>query len=252
MNAILPLGRTLLSKQILKSVLVVSFAILASQAQAQFRHVTLSGPNPAALPKKVVLLEPEVVVREISAGGIIEKMPDATKKAVVNMQTALTSHLAKRNEFQLVEKPVLSAEEETLMDDYAATLYQLGTTAFQKARLPGAWSVKAKEFDYTVGPGLKFLKEKTGADAALLMVGEDFVSSGGRKAMMIFAAIATQGRVIVGGGASAVFFALIDLESGNLTWLNADLSGTKDLADPKASNDMVVAALQPYPKAAAR
>jgi hypothetical protein len=245
-------GCSSLSKQILKSVMAVSFGVIAGQAQAQFRHVTLSGPTPAALPKKVVLLEPEVVVREISAGGIIEKMPDATKKAVVNMQTALTNHLSKRNEFEILGKPVLNADEETLMDDYAATLYQLGTTAFQKARLPGAWSVKAKEFDYTVGPGLKFLKEKTGAEAALLMVGEDFVSSSGRKAMMVFAAIATQGRVLVGGGVSAVFFALIDLETGNLTWLNADLSGTKDLADPKASTEMVNAALMPYPKAAAR
>ena len=61
-------------------------------------------------------------------------MPDQTKKAVVNMQTALTNHFSKRNEFEILGKPVLSADEEALMDDYAATLYQLGTTAFQTAQ----------------------------------------------------------------------------------------------------------------------
>ena len=80
------------------------------------------------------------------------------------------------------------------------------------------------------------------------MVGEDTVSSGGRKAMMILAALAA--RVVIAGGASAVFFALVDLETGNLTWINADLSGTKDLADAKSAGEMVEAALTPYPNAA--
>lgn len=45
-----------------------------------------------------------------------------------------------------------------------------------------AWAHKHHEFDYTVGPGLAFLRDETGADAALIVLGTDFISSAGRKA----------------------------------------------------------------------
>jgi hypothetical protein len=44
-----------------------------------------------------------------------------------------------------------------------------------------AWSHKRKEFDYTLGPSLAFLKKKTGANAAIVLVGDDVISSGGER-----------------------------------------------------------------------
>ena len=85
------------------SLVCAALTLMHSPVHAQYRHMTMEGANPAVLPKKVLLLEPEVLVREMSAGGFVEKLPEATKKAVSNLQTSMRAHLAKRNAFEVID-----------------------------------------------------------------------------------------------------------------------------------------------------
>ena len=52
-----------------------------------------------------------------------------------------------------------------------------------------AWKHKVDHFDYTLGSGLAFLKERTNADAGLLVIGRHQIATGGRVAASVLAAL---------------------------------------------------------------
>lgn len=227
-----------------KLLLLAALVVSTSSALAQYRHVTLQN-NSQALPKKVVVLPADVLVRELSAGGVLEKVPEWGKRSSENLTKALSEIGQANEQFTVVDMPALSDEEQETLDQSIATFMTVGVTAHNMLLLGGsAWEHKRKEFDYTLGPGLAFLKEKTGADAALLVAGDDIVSSSGRKAAVVFAALV--GAQLATGRSVAVT-SMVDLATGNLLWMHYDQSGTKDLKDYESAKEMVAGIIGKYP-----
>lgn len=231
-----------------KSLYILALLVQLTPALAQYRHEAFNSASPPPLPKKIVVIPAEVRVQELAVGGVLTKLPDLTEQASANLSRSSRTFLTEKKSLEAIDVPNgLSADEKEQLEDYLATFYMVGLSAFNTTRAGGsAWQHKRENFDYSLGQGLSFLREKTGADAALMIVGEDIVSSGGRKTAAFLGALAG---VIVPLGNSVVFVCMLDLKTGDLQWIHSTSSGVKDLSNPDSANTMITEMLSSYPLA---
>lgn len=224
--------------------LLTALLIMSTSAFAQYRHATLQkGERP--LPKKVIVLPADVVVQELSAGGVLEKVPEWARQSSSNLTRAMTEVGRGSNHFAILDTPNLTEDEQDKLDEAIATFMTVGTTAHNTLLWGGpAWQHKREEFDYTLGPGLAFLREKTGADAAILMAGDDVISSDGRKAAVVMAAMLGVGLPM---GRSIALTSMVDLTTGDLLWMHYDESASKDLKNYDSVKEMVGTIFSKYP-----
>jgi len=212
--------------------------ICASKAKEKASEVT--GP-----PLRVLVLPVDFDVLEMSAGGMIEPVPDSTVQAEEALSEATIRVLKHTNKFQIIDLPAMSdAERESLKEHVA--LYKL--TAFNAAqmiRLGGpAWKAKRQNFDYSIGDGLKFLVERSGADAAVVVAGAQVNSSGGRVAMFLL--LAAAGVAIPLGGAQGTA-GVVDLNTGNIKWLEERMATKGNIREKAGAEQTMLMLMGNYP-----
>lgn len=206
-----------------------------------------------AAPRKIVLLAPEIEMGEISAGGVPEAVEAWSREARANVLASLTERAGSR--FDPIAAPTLTDDETKTLRRHAAlyaTVAVAGWNATERAAKDpkGPWGRKLEHFDATVGPGLRFLKAKTGADAALFVHGSSYVGSKGRSSM---AALGLLLGTSVVTGTSSLTFGVVDLETGDLLWLErvgeAGFVGdsSANLRERKDVDEQVDALLAHYP-----
>ena len=231
------------------SCLFISLTGCATTQKARInRAVVENEKQEQKLPKKFILLPIDVTVSEISAGGIVEEVPDWSAAATTNIHNALNTFFQEEKGMTLLPTPSLSEEEQALIEEHVA-LYDVaaGTSLALKYQGGQAWEEKNKRFDYTLGDGLRFLKKKTDADAALIIIGLDQISSSGRKAAMVAAALFG---VAVPGGISFITAGVVDLNTGDILWFNHNFAvASHDLRDKKDATAMLYKMLLEYPAA---
>lgn len=231
---------------VLRGALVLALAFWLLPALAQHRiHYTLLEEPARPLPAKLVALNAEITVSEISAGGVVERVPEWTEAASANLTRALTDIASSRHDLSLVATPALTDDETALLEQYIANYFVVGATAHAISLTSDpAWEHKRRRFDYTLGEGLAFLKEKSGADAAVFIVGDDVVSSAERKAVAFVGAFLGVG---IGLGRSLVSVGVVDLTSGDLLWMHHTTSIRYDLKDYDSAKAMLAEILASYP-----
>jgi hypothetical protein len=209
------------------ALILVATSVLATPALA-----AMSAVNPAltqnlvARPKKVVLLPPQVFVYELSAGGVPTRMADWETTARNNLVTAATRLSHESGLFELVPAPVLDPQLADQLEAHIGLYERVAQSVFVYGRGDmDAWAHKKNEFDYTVGPGLAFLREQTGADAALIVLGSDFISSGGRRAAFVAGLLLG---VVMPLGQSFITAGIVDLTTGDVLWMSFDSSASMD------------------------
>lgn len=198
-----------------------------------------------------LLITPDVVVSEISFGGLIEKRPEWSRRAADNVTNALRRAGA-RSKLRFGDLPALSGEERHALDQHVA-LFNVVALQVHRNSLGGGelWAKRLKSglTDYTVGPGLAFLADKTGADSALLVIARDGESSAGNKAMIALG-------MLVGGGVrvgrTLAIAGLIDLRSGRLLWQGYDVNTSTDLREPEQTNALIDGLFKGYPGSGGR
>ncbi len=200
----------------------------------------------AADKMRVLLLPTDFSVLELSASGIMEPVPDWTKAADASLDDAARALLGRNANFELVTLPELTPEEQAALKEYVALYKLTAFTASQMLSFGGpAWHGKASHFDYTLGNGLDFLAKKSGADAALCIAGAQVKSSGGRVAMFIL--LAAAGVAIPLGGAQ-ISAGLIDLKSGDVTWMDFAQGVKGDVRAADGANGTLDDLVGKYPK----
>ena len=228
-------------------VFLVSLLVLSGCATTRHKlHYTMKEEPKREVPLKVVMLPSDVTMQERSAGGVLEEVPEWSKLANTNTNEAIFSVAMKDKNIELIKLPALTEKEKAVMDEHIA-LYDVVAGSAQLLSLSGGpeWQSKLNKFDYTLGGGLDFLRKKTGADAALFLVGEDVVASSGRIATVIFAAMFGVG---IQAGHSFLSSGLVDLKTGDILWLDYSVSvGAKDLREPEDAVALVKDLLQNYP-----
>jgi len=194
-------------------------------------------PAPSGPPLKVLVLPVDFDMLEFTASGMIEPVPKDTTQAEEQLQGATLRVLRISKKFETVDMPTLTEQERELLKEHVA-LYKLAAfNAGQMLRMGGpAWKAKRNNFDYSIGDGLKFLLDRSGADAAVVVGGFQLSSSGGRVAMALL--LAAAGIAIPMGGAQTTA-GVVDLNTGNIRWLDERL-GTKGNVREKGGAEQTV------------
>lgn len=201
--------------------------------------------SPAAAPIKVLLLPVDFDVMEFSAAGMVEPKPDETAATEVMMMDSAGRVLRGTKKFQVVDMPALTDAEKDVLKEHIALYKLTAVNAAQMMRLGGpAWKAKQKNFDYSIGDGLKYLIERSGADTAVVVAGAKVSSSGGRVAMMLL--LAAAGVAIPMGGAQATA-GLVDLDTGRILWLEDSAAFKGDLSEKPNADTAMKTLLGQYP-----
>ena len=113
---------------------------------------------------------------------------------------------------------------------------------FKGNRLPT--KKRKDQFEWGLGPDVRTLAGLEAADYALFITTEDHFGSTGRKVLQVFAAMA---RVGVTAGVHKGFAGLVDLRTGELVWLNADMQMGGDVRDAEGADKRVRQLLEGFP-----
>lgn len=200
---------------------------------------------------RILLIRPTIKVGAQSTGGMFEPNADWTAQAKENIGSALA--VAQKNlgnEVILVEDPVGRPAE--AMADYQSLFSVLADSVIQYQFFPGNRLPTKKRkgtFEWTMGPGVAEIAKGTGADYALFIYNEDQYGSTGRKILQLFAAMAY---VTVTSGEHKGFAGLVDLRTGDLVWLNADLAMGGDVRTPEGAQKRVAQLLEDFPGSASQ
>jgi hypothetical protein len=189
-------------------------------------HTQLTRPTPEGAVYPVLLLPVDISVKEMSASGLTQEVGSWSREAKGHVEQAIADQDGALGRLRPVELPPLTEEEQELVEQYIALYDTVAGSALLYSHIWGrtpAWKHKVDHFDYTLGPGLAFLADKTGVERALFITGEDTISTGGRKVMFVVAA--ALGGVAIPMGNTVLVAGVVDLRTGDLHWINSAFSG---------------------------
>ena len=178
----------------------------------------------AEVGKRVVLIEPDVELSELTAGGITEARADWTTTGKNFIKTDIASTLQ--------AKGIATTSADTITDPHEVQLVKLygavGLSIMQNAifNLP----TKKNNFDWTLGPGVSALREHYQGDYALFVFVRDSYTTAGRALLMLGAAMMGVG---IQGGQQVGFASLVDLRTGRVVWFNQLVSTGGNLKEEK-------------------
>lgn len=230
----------------LSVVLGVLLALTACQTLPTHRlhHRVLDAPQEYKEPHvKLLALPLSIKVKEMSAGGIREEVGTWTKTAEGHIVSAMRSGKPFAGKFDLIPLGALLEDERPVVDEHVALFSVVAGSAMGHIMInpvETAWLPKAKHFDYTLGPGLAFLRETTGADYALVLFGEDVISSEGRKVAFFAAALFGVGIPL---GHSFMLAGIVELQTGDIIWLNYAFSPGSGTFRKRADVDSMLSEL---------
>jgi hypothetical protein len=212
-------------------------------------HAVSAGSRP--LPKRLLMLPPDLLVQEITVGGVVEKVPQRTADAARRFRTALAAIAAgSQGRFEVVPLEPAADEKEAIADFLAR--YAAVAAGARQAMFGGpAWEPRLAHFDYTLGEGLPALAERHRADAVLVTSGSALVESTGRATMNFLGGMAMA--LVTGGGGGVrnddrgeIAIGVVDLASGDLLWLHSRGVGPKVFEHDDVNRNFVEGAFETY------
>ncbi len=190
--------------------------------------------------KRVVLVNRDVELGELTAGGVFEARADWTQAAQRVIEDGVRAHFAKSNAELVTASNVtphiiqLANLHDRVGEAILLHLYGAG------AKLPN----KADALDWTLGPGTNEMRERYGADYALFVYVHDSYSTAGRRALQVAGALFG---VIESGGEQLGFASLVDLRTGNIVWFNVLDSASGDLRATDSAESSINSLLRGIP-----
>ena len=190
--------------------------------------------------KRIVLVKPDVVLAELTAGGLTEPRADWTSTA--------ESLVTKEVEDTLSRQSIAVTPLDDLTNPHDIQLQQLHAAVGQEILLHGLGGAKlptkGSALDWTLGPGAQDMRDRYHADYAMFMYVRDSYSSAGRKAVMLLGAIVGIG---ISGGIQVAYVSVVDLRTGNVVWFNRLVSQYGDLRNDKDATTFTTALLKGNP-----
>jgi hypothetical protein len=186
----------------------------------------------------VLLIEPDIILFELTAGGLEEPRADWTETAKVNVGKKLDEILKKTGDKLIPHQPPVNVPDRMHTQEQILKLHEVvGQTVLIHKYIP-IYDLPTKQgcFDWGLGECVKSLKEDTGADYALFVYLRDSYASPGRAALIVAAAILGVG---IPGGVQLGFASLVDLQTGQIVWFNRLISGVGDMRTPDAAEKAI-------------
>jgi len=223
--------------------LTLAAAPLAAQEKTGNKPGFTLAPGTAT----IVLMRPEIAVGAQSTGGSYEPNADWTDQARENLGRALAEAQGKLgNRVVTHVEPV--GQGAATAHEYRALFTALADSVITYQFFPGnrlPTKKRGDSFLWSIGSEVAKLPGVQGADYALFVTTEDHYGSTGRKLLQVFAAgVAGIG---VSAGVHKGYAGLIDLKTGDLVWLNADLAMGGDVRTPEGAAKRVSQLLEGFP-----
>lgn len=222
----------------LRNAAVVLFAIaLAGCASNQTVKAQGAGFNwTQSAEKKIAIVQPDLHLGELTAGGLVEPRADWTKAAEEGINKQLKDYFAKQNTAVVMVDTLTEPREIQIAKLHGPVGRAVIVHAIMGVKLPN----KTQAMDWTLGPGASLLRDHYGADYALFIYVNDTYSSAGRMLLSLAAGVP--------GGQQIGFASLVDLRTGNIQWFNVRQDGGGDLRDDKGAKRFVEGILADLPK----
>ncbi|HEX6829793.1 MAG TPA: hypothetical protein VF104_12540, partial [Burkholderiales bacterium] len=190
---------------------------------------------------RIAVMPLDVELFSISAGGVLEPRADWTEQALTHFRAALHSKKP-RPDIEVID--LEDADDETvqsLNSLHGAVGAAIAGHHFGMYALP----TKEGRLDWSMGPEVRSIRERTGADYALFTFIRDSYASSERVAAMVVAAAFGVG---LSGGRQVGYASLVELETGRVVWFNFLLRGTGDLREPDKARETLEALLSGFPQ----
>ncbi len=187
---------------------------------------------------KILVMEPTADMGLISAAGVREARADWTETAVQNLLSSFEAQLGRHGASIVAYDPARPVDDQTLLLAETvmgtAMTYGPGIGNYNAAlTLP----TKENNFDYTLGEAVSGLRETYGTDYALFIYARGDFASAANQALQVGIGILFGGIVIPSGGQRITLASLVDLETGDLVWMDVRLMG--DARNPKEADSIV-------------
>jgi len=235
---------------ILAASAALTVVLPAAAADTVQHHAVREGAR--ALPRRLLMLPPDILLQEITAGGVIEKVPQRTAEAANRFRAALAAIASgSKGRFELV--PVEpAAEDGEAVSDFLARYAAVASGARQAMFGGPAWEPRIARFDYTVGEGLPALAQRYGADALLVTSGSAMVESTSRATLNLLGSVVTAvvsrgyGGQVRNDDRGEIAIGVVDLASGDLLWLHSRAVPPRVFEDDSANRAFVEEAFGTY------
>jgi len=207
------------------------------------RQMADTGFRPPQGSYRLLVMQPDISVGTLTAGGIVEPNEEWTNQSRDNIVKAIVADQSGHGG----DTHVLTAKGEAGVDPAAlADLINLhkavGTSIRLHKYVPGQdLPTKKDRFDWSLGDEAVAFGTTTHYDYALFLHAQDSFESGGRAALQVAGTLACLiGVCIVPmGGQQIAFASLVDLKTGKVVWFNFLSSGVGDIRTPDGAQKMV-------------
>jgi len=226
--------------------LIACVLVIASPVGAQEKSATKDGfAFPKDGPVRILVFRPEVRVGEQSTAGLNEPNADWTAAARTNIAVALdAAQVARSNETKAM--PELEGADGKLLADYRALFRAITDAVVQHKLFPGnRLPTKRESFNWTLGPGVARLGQLGGGDYGLFLFTNDSYGSAGRKAAQVVGLLFG---AYIPSGVHVGYAGLVDLKTGELVWINADVSMGGDVREADGATKRVAQLLEDFPQ----
>lgn len=235
-------------KRLVTALAVCALVASAAPAQAQFgaaeRTASIKGYVLPAEPR-ILVLRPEIAVGSQTTGGMNEPNAEWTQTARANLAAALGRTPAVQGS-RITFAPELEGAAGTVLNDYTALFKAIANAAFNHKMFPGnKLPTKKGDLDWTLGEGAAALKP-LGGDYGLYFYTYDSYGSTGRKIAQVLGLL--MGGGLIPSGVHVGYAGLVDLSTGDLVWLNADLQMGGDPRTVEGANERIAQLLEDFPK----
>jgi hypothetical protein len=185
--------------------------VISTHAAAADQAATIASSAAQSATPGVLLLPVQFQAMQITLSHL-DRIPEWARMGTLTVGLAFETLMDQRNDLHRVAMPTLDPPEQLVVDEHLRALTTLLDQASQLAAPP--WGMQRAAFERSVGPGLAFLAARTGARYGLLFEGAQFVQV--EWTSFVSPWVAHPPRPTE----SAARMALVDLASGQVTWLD--------------------------------
>lgn len=215
--------------------------LLAACTTTNTKLATEAGikPPPGA---RVLLLQPDVQLGMLTAGGVTEPRADWSQAAQGNLAAQLEAQLGARSHTLKVLDPevAMDGRQGQLLRLHEAVGQSILNFSYGPQKLP-----TKREFDWTLGDGVQTLAVEHEADYALFVRGQGTYASSGRMATAVGMSLLG---VSVPLGQQQIFASLVDLRTGKIVWFNVAVAGPQaDMREPPGAESLTTSLLANAP-----
>jgi hypothetical protein len=210
---------------------------LAIAAPALGQGIRADGFTRLPAGAKVALMPPDVELYAISAGGIPEPREDWTRAALEHIRALYRERKAK------VKVAVVEVTDDG--DEALDDLKRLHGAVARAIALhhSGQFALPSKQgkLDWTLGPDVGALRQKSGADYALFLHIRDSYATAERVLAVVVGALFRT--IVMPGGQQEIHASLVDLRSGQVLWFHRLQRMTGDLREREPARETLDALL---------